>query len=508
MQLHIVLAFALLIWWPREQPFTPLISSSWATLSVVVGQMVAIPVLGWWASSRVLRTMRTAPDGPHRAQLGHHRSVSVLRFCVLGTFLVDVAATRWPSLVHGFEPFAVVPALSEFIIISPFLSASVLALWSSFPADRAIRRWVVDTKVWQTGATQPAWGLRSYMSFNIRHQLLAVMVPMAIIVIVYDVTCAHEAEIAATIPIPWIPDIILGFSAAGVFVIAPWLLKRIWMTDPLPDGPLRRELDAMCDRIGLRCRDILIWRSGGMLVNAAVMGLFPRLRYVLLSDGLLDSMSDSQVGAVFGHEAGHVNHKHIPFFLLFALSSMLISAGAMELLFRWSNGPSSPKWLTLAVIQLAGFGVIVVSWAFGFGFVSRRFERQADLFGARCVSPRHADDCRLPCGVHRTMEEPRLRRNRLCATGARAFAEALDRVALLNGIPLEEPSWRHSSIASRIECLTALAGDPNRLERFERVIRWIKRVLIVVCVVGLAVSAYYTWPYVTAEWTRGLKVEG
>ena len=79
--------------------------------------------------------------------------------------------------------------------------------------------------------------------------------------------------------------------------------------------------------MGLNYRRILIWESDGMVVNAAVMGLFRPVRYILLSDGLLEMMDDAKIEAVFGHEAGHVKCRHIEFYLLFAVLSMLIVGG-------------------------------------------------------------------------------------------------------------------------------------------------------------------------------------
>ena len=73
-----------------------------------------------------------------------------------------------------------------------------------------------------------------------------------------------------------------------------------------------------------------------------------------------------------------------------------------------------------------------------------------------------ADGCKLPCSVHLEDGTVQAERGRVCATGAATFASALDRVAVLNGIPHQERSWRHSSIASRIRFLTELASDPAR----------------------------------------------
>ena len=74
------------------------------------------------------------------------------------------------------------------------------------------------------------------------------------------------------------------------------------------------------------------------------------------------------------------------------------------------------------------------------------------------------------------------------------FSSALERVALLNGIPQEERSWRHSSIGSRIRFLTSLAGDPARLARFERVIWRAKAMLLAVAIGGSVLGVvYWAW---------------
>lgn len=463
--------------------------------SVVVGQLILV-----WAASRLaarldMRRLGRGRDGPSLAQASHHRNNSLLRGLVLGTFVVDVALTNWYDLINSIEFVAAVPALPDLLAIMPFLLGSIILLVVVYPVDRALRATTVEAQLWQQGTPHKVWSLREYLAFNVRHHLLAVAAPMGLILVAYDFTRDREEALTRWIPVPWLPDAVLGLVAAIVFIFAPILLTRIWTTHPLPDGPLRRSLLEMCDRIGLRCRDILVWRSGGMTVNAAVMGLFPSIRYIMLSDALIEEMNEDQIEAVFGHEAGHVHHLHIPLFLLFALASMLISAGAMELLYRASDSPDAPAYLNVETIQAVGFLLIVALWGLGFGFVSRRFERQADLYGARCVSPQDASECRRPCGAHHVSGASPAA-NALCATGADVFVSSLERVADLNGIPPDEPSWRHSSIASRIRFLRRLASDPLSVARFDRLIRRIRVSLLTVCIVGTAVSAYYAWPFV------------
>jgi STE24 endopeptidase len=140
----------------------------------------------------------------------------------------------------------------------------------------------------------------------------------------------------------WTPDAILSGVATGVFILSPVMLRRIWRTTPLGPGPLREHLDSLCERIGFRCREILVWNSDGVMINAAVMGLFAPVRYVLLSDALLTTMSTTQIEGVFGHEVGHIRHRHIQYFLVFAWVGWLIVAGSHAGPFTRTSPRSNP----------------------------------------------------------------------------------------------------------------------------------------------------------------------
>jgi STE24 endopeptidase len=200
-------------------------------------------------------------------------------------------------------------------------------------------------------------------------------------------------------------------------------------------------------------------------------------------------MTPKQIEAVFAHEAGHVRHHHIPHFLMFALSAWVLVAVLMEALAVLAlRSPDS--LVSLITIQTAGMLGTLALWGIGFGWVSRRFERQADLFGARCAAPLDSS-CEYPCSVHPDDATRLDQSGRVCATGAAIFASALERVALLNGIPREERSWRHSSIASRIRFLLSLAADPSRAVRFERIVRRTQIIMLVIGLGGSAASLLY-----------------
>jgi len=490
MHLLIVMAFGLVIWRTDQQPFSPPIQD--ATLSVAV---VVLQILLWWVAARgcsvyAIRRLGDQADGLDAAQHAYHRSSLVLRFFVFAGFAANLLLTRWPQLIEELKPIPPWSGVADLITISPFMIGLVVLWHAMFPIERTLRGHVAGMRRWEGAGHVRVWTRREYLSFNIRHHILIVAAPMTIILLTYRVCGHHRAGLVDMLLFPWIPDAILGLVAATVFVLSPVLLKSIWVTSTLQDGPLRRRLERACERRGLRCRDILVWESYGMMINAAVMGVFAPLRYVLLSDGLLEGLNEDEIEAVFGHEAGHVRQRHMQYFLLFAVVSVLLVCGVMEAAVRLSTGAEPLLHLSETAIQGLGLGLMALVWGIAFGWLSRRFERHADVCGAHCVSP-GAAACTEACGVHPSDDRPPARGHPICVTGAKVFVAALDRVAALNGIPHEERSWRHSSIASRMRFLMAQAGDPAAAVAFHRLIRNVKRTLWATVTGGLLVTAVY-----------------
>lgn len=492
MHLFVILAFAVLFWRADSPGEWRLLSADdvYWTLLIVAGQPLLLLIAGVLAAQRARRLHDKHPEAPHIAQRFHHRSLFLLRIGLFVGFAVALLLTPWPD---WFDFGRITPALQivgDLIALSPYI-VGALVLWiAAYPAERILRLFGDPQSYDRPMADGSGWRMGAYLDFNLRHHLLVVVAPMTLILFAANMTRGYGAVLRRWTGSVWTSDVLLAVVAGGVFVVAPLLLCRIWRTAPLESGPLRERLEAICQRIGLRCRDILIWKSDGMMINAAVMGVIAPVRYVLLSDALLATMNPRQIEAVFGHEAGHVRHRHIQHFLVFALVGWLAVAGLMEGLAQTSMG--SMAWWGFSSISIQGLGLAatVLFWGIGFGWVSRRFERHADLFGARCVTPA-VSECDRPCSVHLDARTSCTEDGRVCATAAAVFASALQRVALLNGIPSEERSWRHSSIGSRIRFLISLAGDPARAMAFERLIRRIKTTLLAAALLGGAFFVYY-----------------
>lgn len=490
MHLLTIVAFAFLFW-RAEQPgrwvLVPDGDVLW-TIVIVLGHVATVGVLAFLAQRRASRLFNnTNPESSDAAQQFHHRASSLLRVLLGIGFGITVFLTRWPEWFDVTARTPILQIVCDFFVLIPFFAGLFVMWFAAYPLERRMR---FGDAGQPDEDGQAFWPFRTYIDFHLRHYVLVVAIPMSFILLAANLTRGYAAKLQAWSGMSWTPDLLLGLVACVVFLVAPDMLRRIWRTASLDEGSVRSRLDRLAGRIGLRFRDILLWKSDGLMINAAVMGLLPSMRYVLLSDALLSSMSERQVEAVFGHEAGHVRHRHIQHFLVFAYVGWLVVAAVIEAIAAVALAIDADVRTAVPFVEGVGFLATLVVWGVGFGWLSRRFERQADLFAARCVTP-PAEQCERPCSVHPDDSKALPGEGRVCATGAALFVSALDRVAMLNGIPHEEYSWRHSSIGIRIRFLTSLAGDPNRVARFERVIRRAKRGMFALAVFGTAMAVCY-----------------
>ncbi len=487
MHLQIIVAFAMLLWWPDGPARNLWLSDPFWCPVFAWAVPVTCVFLGHLLAKRTRNRLKTRSNRVTATLNAFHRQTGLLRLVMLVGLAVSLFFTACPQQLMNQPYISVLSGLPQMCLLIPYMFGLIGLWWVIHPVENASR---------EAGFLGSNSTRLEYVIFNVRHQLLIVAIPLTLIVFAYAATHENREWFVKHTGSPWAPEAILGLTATILFILSPLLLRYIWSTTSLPQGELRDKLERLCERINLRVRDILVWHSDGQMVNAAVMGLFPQLRYILLSDTLIEKMNDDEIESVFGHEAGHIYHHHIPFFLLFAFSSMLIVSAVMEFLTRMSTG-MNPIWnLDQDTIQFIGMGALVPLWGVCFGWISRRFERQADVYGAWCASPFERDiDCATPCAVHCDFETQSANASDsgVCSTGAHVFVGALRKVAILNGIPPEEPSWRHSSIASRMTFLTAQSGDPIMAQRFSGTIRAIKRTLLMCCSIGLVVAAIYIW---------------
>ena len=69
----------------------------------------------------------------------------------------------------------------------------------------------------------------------------------------------------------------------------------------------------------------------GRMMTAAIMGIVPRFRYILVTDSLMELLDLDELKAVLAHEAGHAKYRHILFYLIIILGYMFISFGLFDI---------------------------------------------------------------------------------------------------------------------------------------------------------------------------------
>lgn len=274
-----------------------------------------------------------------------------------------------------------------------------------------------------------------------------------------------------------------------LILLMPLVIKPLLGLRSLPDGPSRRRLETVARRLGFRYTDLLVWPTRGAAANAMIVGLLSRIRYVIFTDRLLEDLPPDELDAVFGHEIGHARHGHIWLYAAFFILSMAAITFGFILLGQQLDaaGVTLPKayerWEALPPLVAAAAYLFVV-----FGFLSRRCERQADVFGCRAVSCANST-----CAGHdeTTVLPPRGRG--LCPTGIRTFVRGLERVDDINGFGTSGQghrrtlgtvvravlgwlrAWQHSTVPLRVAFLVSLAETPARERRFQRnttALRW------------------------------------
>lgn len=410
-----------------------------AMLSVAV-------VAGFAAVSSGVIAWRVQRDfGQRRTALRTFRTVRHLHALL---WLAGAAGTavwlEWARLVRFNWGLDGTFLLDDLLILLPIILPLVLSWAAFYEVERAVRRGLERSG----RVSAPHIGRLEYLTVHLRHYLGLLLAPLLILFVVQDTAelirpGIFETRYAAVVYVP--PTLLL-------FLFFPLMLRYVWRTRPLEKGPLRSRLEATAARTGLKVREILVWNTGGMAVNAAVAGFVAPLRYVFLTDGLLAQLNDDEIESVLAHEAGHVRRRHLSLrvaAMAVPLSLCLLAEQiSPDCLSRWN------EWLAAQGPGLqapAGLGLLVVMGIHAFlvfGPYCRLLEGQADLFGCQATE------------------------------SVATFISALEKIAGVCGVDRRQRSWQHASIARRVDFLGKCHADPQRELRYQRMVRALNFLLL------------------------------
>ena len=417
---------------------------------------LAFWLLAAWCTSLFCRRVARSIGGFGSLWRSYLHQRRRLMLALIVCYLAVLYGLGWGFVAQQCAREMGLTLLTELIQFAPFILALLFIWQQSYRAERAGH---------ELGTVQEAFvGPWAYLGLQVRHNLLLVVPPVVLTLSLRGVVLAF--------PVLEHYDILLAGAGlvllAAAVVSVPLILRLFLGLRPLPAGPLRARLEDAGRRLGFGFGNILVWNTRHTVANAMVSGTIPWLRYIVLTDLLIDKLTPDEVEAVFGHEVGHVKHHHMLLYIVFFIGSLALLTGL------WQYGEQSLAQITPVATEtaLAGWAVpaevvggplllvVVAVYIFVvFGFLSRRCERQADLFGCRAVS-------------------------------YTAFITALEKVADLNGIPRHGrsllASWQHPSIAERVEFVERLRDNPALEPRLQRSLLRLKIGMMTCLTIALA----------------------
>ncbi len=488
------------VWWGADLDVNQIIA---AVVGAVLIALAFFRIENGWLHAQLDR----AGPSHRRSWRLPARFGTLEQFFLLGVFIAILFPLGWTRLVVIHWRLGRFFLADEIMLLLPFLVLQV-GRWSlNYPVNRLMREWVVSAQLAEGLSARAVWSRKQFLSFQLRHHLMIFLAPVLLIIALQDAVTFLWPRAWPRLPFSLTDDQaylagegIVMAGAIGIFILAPLLLRRIWRTRSLPQGPLREKLQFFGSSLKLRYREILLWDTHSAVANAAVMGLWGKVRYVLLSDALIENMPDEQIEAVFGHEAGHVVHHHISFLTMFVIGSLLLLSLGLTWLdagfARWSEAyhwPDEMAWGAGAASML----VVGFTWLQIFGWVSRRFERQADVHGAGALGRNFRREYAVTPDVSPEAGDV------LSSRGSMVMSSALRRIALLNGIAPEARSFRHSSINNRIMFLMHLTQNRGAYQRFRRGIIILKIAIVSALAAGILLWWLIGGPLPPAQTTPG-----
>ncbi len=291
-----------------------------------------------------------------------------------------------------------------------------------------------------------------FIAINFRANL-PIVLPWVVLSLLYDlIALLPMPGLQSFFASPWGDLVFFAIFLVVVLLFFPPMVRRLWGCQPLPDGYLKRQLQAFAAKQNFSA-DIYLWPLfEGRVITAGVMGIVPGLRYILVTPALLETMTMAELEAVMAHEIGHVKKFHLPLYALliagFSLLAGLLaepfvfSILAMDSLHRLILASDISAEHLLAVVGAVPLLLfLVLYFRYVFGYFIRNFERQADLFSLVAIG------------------------------NSEAMVSAFEKIALLSGNIRDQPNWHHFGIGERIDTLVRAERQPELISRHNRKVR-------------------------------------
>lgn len=333
-------------------------------------------------------------------------SPSALFLVALSVFGWHLSVAEWSGSqgsLFGWPDFSVFTVLTPFVL----LQVSAIDARARVQAGNAVSRQVLR-------------GLQLRM-------FLSSLMPALLYILVSSLVGLSESLRVSIEEVALLSSAYSAIVLVALALLLPTVLRNTWETESFPESLHRDLLDRVAKRAGFRCRELLIWKTGNLMANAAVIGVSERSRYVLFSDALVSQLGLRELAAVFAHEIGHAVRRHVPIFLAWTIAFFLL-LGFLGDRMEWVEGAA--PFAMVAVALVVGY--------LGFGYMSRRFELDADLYAMELLGD--------PEGMISALEQ-------------------------VGGKLRDVAGWRHFSVSDRVAFLRRASMDASVGQRLRRTIR-------------------------------------
>lgn len=353
-------------------------------------------------------------------------------------WLVVLPFASWSIAVDGVGAVEALVGswigLDEIIAASPPLLALLAIAWAEHPLHDRMRQAMLVRDL-DSGAVVERPPTRWEATIGRARVMLAM--PLAPVLLI---VCWHETvqSLLATRP-EWLWRSIDIAGTLGIVAFAPAMIVRILGTRPLDAGQVSRRINELSHRMGARITGVRLWAHPS--ANAAILGLLPWARYMLVTEPLLRGMPQRELDAVVAHELAHVRQHHVLWIVLAVLAAVL----ALGLLEPMLTAMATSVGVTRGLAELSSLLIVATIAILAFGSISRLIERHADARAAVAIDLEQAAATgHAPDVVH--------------GIGPDAMAAALDRVCALNGVDPRRWGFRHGSVRQRQRALSKLVG--------------------------------------------------
>ena len=281
------------------------------------------------------------------------------------------------------------------------------------------------------------WLLRCMRSISVPLGLFIVFVG------VFDLIHRFPAYEVALETYPSLAIVLVLLGLGILMILLPRLVMWCSPTHRLDDANGSAMLKAIAAKASVRVREVRVWDEGDATINAYLMGQRPGQRRVFFTKGAIEILGYQGIAAVFAHELGHIRHRHLWWIAMALVTFVLVLHPLCHLSTDLSPGTSAAIFV--------GYGAIW--WYVLFGFLSRRFELEADQFASELVGDPYLHTLLFVA----TLVKPRAR---------------------------QRGGWRHFSLDHRIRCVQEWRQDPATIDVLRaggRALRW--------CVVALLLAS-------------------